>query len=100
LSPEGGCRRGKVLHPEFFRSLRNSVSKLPSKDARAKLTIVINIILAQARIDASDDIVEVLVDEHRGCAKDDEVEVEDGEGVIEVGFSEDQADDAFDLSEP
>jgi hypothetical protein len=97
LGPEGGRGWGKVLHTELFRRLRNSVSKLPSKDARAKLTIVINIILAQARINASDDIVEVLVDEHGGGAEDDEVEIEDGEGVIEVGFSEDQTDDAFDL---
>jgi hypothetical protein len=78
LGPEGGRGWGKIFNAEFFRRLRNSVSKLPSKDARAKLTIVINVILTQARIDASDDIVEVLVDEHGSCAEDDEVEVEDG----------------------
>ena len=35
-----------------------------------------------------------------GCAEDDEVVVEDSDGVVEVGLSEDEVEEAFALSEP
>ena len=61
---------------------------------------IINVVFAEARVDAVDDVVEVFVDQHGSGAEDDEVEVEDREGVVEVGLGEDQADDPLDLGEP
>jgi hypothetical protein len=83
-SPEGGGSGGKVLYAEFISGLRDGVCELAGEDIGVQVAVVVDVVFTEARVDTADDVVEVFVDEHRGCAEDDEVEVEDGEGVVEV----------------
>jgi hypothetical protein len=58
--------------------------ELSEEDRWPVLTIIVKVILSKAGINAIDNIVEVLVNQHHSRAKDNKVEVDDCYGVVEV----------------
>ena len=62
--------------------------------------IYVDVVFTEARIDEIDNVVEVFVAEDRGGAKDNKVIVERGDGIVEIGFGEDQIHDPLTFSKP
>ena len=86
MGPQAGGRGREILDSKLIGGLRDSVGELAGEDDRAVVAVIIDVVFPKAGIEAFDDVVEVFVDEYRGGAEDDEVEVEDSEGVVEVRF--------------
>src|SRR5262249_39578822 len=59
----------------------------------------VSVEFAEAGVDAVDNIFEVLVDQHRPGAEDDQIEEEDGQGLIKITLLEDPKEDLFYLAE-
>ena len=87
-----------VFEAEFVDALSDGIGKFAIKNAGAVIAILINGILAEAGVEAADDVVEIFVNQdHRG-AEDDEIEIEDRHGVVEVRFLEHHHHQAFAFS--
>ncbi len=80
---------GAVVVAELVDHGGNGHGVFAVEDARPIAAIDVDVVLTGAGVVAVDDVVEVLVDDHRRGAEDDEVVVELGDGVVEVGFLED-----------
>jgi hypothetical protein len=91
---------GDILLAEFLDARIYGHSEFAVEDAWAVLAIDIDIVFAETGVDAIDYGFEILVDQHGGCAEDDEVEIEGGDGIVEVRFSEDEVEEALAFSEP
>ena len=75
---------GAVLIFELTNHRHHGHSEFAVEDCRAVFVIDIDVIFAEAGIDAVDDVVEVLVDKNRGGAEDNKVVVESGNGIVEI----------------
>ena len=91
---------GAVLVTELFDTCVDGHCELSIENNRTVFAIDVDVVFAGAGVDAVDDVVEVLIDEEDRSAEDHEVEVELGDGVVEVGFGEDKVEQAFALGEP
>jgi hypothetical protein len=99
ISIERGNGRTNILKSPPLNDLLYGISELSVKHIdKIKLGVNVSVKLSKAGIDAVDDIAEILVDDHRGGAEDNEVEVEDGEGLVEVRLLEDIEEDLLDLT--
>ena len=77
---------GTVLKAKFIHALRNRHCEFTIEDARTVLTVEVDVVFAEAGVVAVDYVLEVFVDEHNASAEDDEVEIERGDGVVEVAL--------------
>ena len=91
---------GDVLDAELLDTGINGHGEFAIEDRRPVLAIDVDVVFPKAGVDAVDDVVEVFVDQHRGGAEDDKVVVEDADGIVEVGFSEDKIEQALAFGEP
>ena len=75
--------------PELVGGLGDGMSKFSGEDYWTIGTRVIDIVFTGTGIVAADDVIVVFIDKHRSCAEHDEVEIEDGEGVVEIRLGKD-----------
>jgi hypothetical protein len=66
-------RSGTVLSAELFNELVDGVSELPHYAVDLEIRSVLKIILPKARVKASDDVISVLVDDHRRGPEDHQI---------------------------
>ncbi len=78
LAPKTCSIRAKILHSKLVSGGCDREGKLSAKYIRFVLAVDIDVVFAHAGIDAVDDMVVVLVNQHRGSTEDDKVEIEDG----------------------
>src|SRR5712664_1043775 len=89
-----------VLQTPSFHNLLHGISEFSIEHVNEiELCVDVGVELPEAGVDAIDDIAEVLVDDHRGGAEDDQVEIEDSKGLVEVRLLEDVEEDLLDLTE-
>ena len=79
-----------VFESELFDQLVDLVRDLAGKGVGAEGVGLAEVELAEGGVVAADDGVVVFVDEHRSGAEDDEIEVKNGKGVVEIGLRHDK----------
>jgi hypothetical protein len=77
---------GTVLFAELINDLLNVTDELAVKDAALETSREVNVKLAETRVIANDYVFVVLVNDHGGCAENDEVVVHNDHSVVEVGL--------------
>jgi hypothetical protein len=83
---------GAVIVTIFFDNRVDGHGEFAVEDTRAVFAIDVNVVFAKAWIDEVHHGFEILVSEDSRGAEDNKVKVEDSNGVIEVGLSENEVE--------
>ena len=93
-------RFGNVFLAELFNDGIDGHGEFAIEDVREVFAVDVDVVFAEAGVDAVNDVFVVFVNEHCASAEDDEIVVESGDGIVEVGLGEDEIQYPLHFSKP
>src|SRR5262249_9643878 len=91
---------GAILVSEAGNDLIDSEGEFAVEDRWPEVAVDIDVELAEARVNTVNNVLEILVDQHHGRTEDDEVHINGGDAIVEIGFLIHQHKQPLALGEP